>query len=178
MQRERERKMKSKRRIPAMVLMGMGLILACGCIGGSESGTLIYSIVINAPPEKVWDAMCNPSNPNWAPTLKGAGITQGKPCEVGWTQEQTYQVLGQTYHVTSVLSEAVPNQRSVLKMGGDFNCTMTSVLAPEGNATRVVEIMEVSGKLPAGMSFDVAKGQLDKEMEKASRNFKEMAEKQ
>lgn len=162
------------------VLGLMGLILAmavfAGCATGSQSGAMVYSEMINASPERIWEVMCNPPDPDWAPAVKKAGNEKGKTCELGWSIDQNYNVLGQSYKVTTVLTEAVPNQKAVLKMGGDFSATMTTILSPEGKSTRVTVIWEVAGTLPAGMSFDVAKGQLERETKKSLDNFRRMAE--
>ncbi len=170
--------MKIKGKVPAMVLMVMGLVVMAGCAGQTESATFIGEVVINASAAEVWDYLCSDPLPKPAsPWLKEVTNERGKRCTVGYSEDQTYQAMGQTSKVRSVAIEVVPNHRLVYKAEGDISSTATYVLVPEGDSTRLILVQELTGQLPSGMGLGAVKDEISRTQDITLRNIREGVEK-
>ncbi len=161
-------------------LMGMAIavLVLAGCeTGTTETGTVMGSIVINAPVEKVWDYYCSEDFAKANPNFRSASNQQGERCTVGFSEDQIHKVMGQTYNIKTMTTEVVPNQRIVGKTAGDVDGTSTALFVPEGNGTRLVVISEVTGKLPPGITYDTVRDELYKLQAKELENHKNAMEK-
>jgi len=149
----------------AAILLVLGMGLLAGCVGSTQSGTVIVSKVINAPPEKISSFMCGMSEAEMKevfPAIKEINNKQGKPCTVGYSEDETQCIAGQCRTMHLVWVDIVPNQRYQLKYAGDAYGTTTYLFSPEANGTRMTIILEVSGKLPMGLSYDMIKSEFEK----------------
>ena len=94
------------------------------------------SITINAPVEKVFSYIADPSNdPQWqAGAIEVRNITgQGVGQRYGWT----YKVMGIPLKGETEVTEYIPNQRYVHKSTGGVVSTFAFNFRAEGGGTRV-----------------------------------------
>lgn len=171
--------MKGKSLSAAMVLMGMGLVLACGCAGNMQAGAIMSSTVIDASQEEVWDTLCNF---DWTEVgVKKRMNGQGRMCEVGTTEDQVQEVIpGMPVTLHFVISEAVVNEKMELKFTGDnygiYGVT-TYLLSPEGKGTRLTVVMEGGGHMPPGITYETVKSGIQKSADNSLEIIKAKVEK-
>jgi len=144
----------------------LSLATLAGCAGGAtQSGTIIGSTVINAPVEKISNFMCNMSDAEMKEVFTGVKeLTnkQGKPCTIGYSWDQTQCVAGICKTVNAVWAVIIPYQLYQLKYSGEVNGTTSYLFSPEGKGTKLTVILEMSGKLPANVSYDMVKSEFQK----------------
>ncbi len=168
-----------KGKVFGLVLVCMALALAAGCAGQTTTAAGMSEVLINASPEEVWDWMCagNASDPGMNPLLKEVKNQRGEYCTVGYSEEHIYKALGVTNEVKVVATEISLHERAVFKTVGDFSSTATYLVVPEGNSTRLILVMEITGKLPPGITSDVASKEIQGGFDKMLKNIKEKVEK-
>lgn len=171
-----------KGKILGLMFVVMAMAMLMGCAGGNaQSGTIIGSIVINAPVEKVTSYMCSMSDAEMKEVFTGINeLTnkKGTPCTIGssWDQSQCVAGICKTAHAVWV--DIVPNQLYQLKYAGEVNGTTSYLVSPEGKGTKLTIIMEINGKLPANVSYDMVKSEFQKGVDDSLAKIKAKVEKQ
>jgi uncharacterized membrane protein len=95
------------------------------------------SIVINAPVEKVFAFVDEPTNlPSIWPALEAISDVERLPSG-GSNSRYVYKMGGLRFEGHSVTTEYVPNQRLVTRSKGGIESTIRWVFQPEGGGTRV-----------------------------------------
>jgi hypothetical protein len=175
--------MKVRNKAMAMAAaMGLGAILLAAMV--TASGVKFHSIVIEAPPQQVWDYMfgqaCGPQEDKviceWYPTWE---MTEVEGQGAGSMYRWTYEVSGKKLHGSGLVSEWVPGQREVEKYSGDGTGTVTLIFAPHDKGTRLIVADETELNLPKGSKVSAAAfaKQGDREWDNALKIIKEKAEK-
>ena len=109
--------------------------------------TFTKTIVIDAPPEKVFARMSDPMNmmedvPNAVDVIDITG--EG----VGMSFKSVYKMAGMKFTITSKYIEYVENEKLVGKFDGGFTGTMTWTLEPENGSTKMCITIEYSIPVP------------------------------
>ncbi|HUT52014.1 MAG TPA: SRPBCC family protein [bacterium] len=139
--------MRAKGFFAAMVMVGM-VLAACGCGGArmenvTEAG--MVSVVINAPPAKVFAFV---SDPQKAEQWTWAKVENPQAQKVGRTVDWTVDVAGMSFKGQTVTVDVVPNQRIVEQFMGDADGSNTYLFVPEGAGTRVILVQQASVDVP------------------------------
>jgi hypothetical protein len=96
------------------------------------------SILINAPENKIFDAMVDPTGiPNWAPIESVSNII-GEPGEIGSSADYTLQVFGIKLKQTMTVLQVDKPYSIVYEMTGGFPGKWTYTLKTEDNSVRVI----------------------------------------
>jgi carbon monoxide dehydrogenase subunit G len=106
--------------------------------------------------------------------ISGGG---GNQCKLGYSEEQVFSTLGQEMKVHIILVDFEPAQKAVFKFAGDFDGTVTYLVVPEGDNSRLTCIFEVSAPLPPGMSYNAVQNELEKNVDQALEAVKRNVEK-
>lgn len=112
------------------------------------------SVTINAPIEKVFDAIADQEKA--AQYSTGAVLTdvKGNPDEQGSSAEFEYHVVGMKFHVKLTVLEVDKPRRLVQEMGGAFPGKWTWSLEQEGQAVKVDVSVDYS--VPGGILGKIA----------------------
>jgi uncharacterized protein YndB with AHSA1/START domain len=163
-----------------MAILGvlcLGAVLLCGCSSTLSAGAA-KSIVINAPPEKVYEYLMDlQRHQEWDP---GAVITNVEGSGLGRSCDVSRKLVGKEYKVHSVLVDVVPNQRIVEVNTGDVNATFTTLLLPVSGGTKVIVVATGASEVPA-FAKAVSKRALkefEDSVESGMKKFKAAVEKQ
>jgi uncharacterized protein YndB with AHSA1/START domain len=165
---KKEGEMKT-RKILGMVALGvlcLAVIFSGACSSTMSAGAT-KSIVINAPPEKIYNYVMDlQRHQEWDPegiitNIEGSGL--GRSCDV------SRKVAGKEYKSHSVIVDVVPNQRIVEVDTGDVNMTLTTLLLPVAGGTKVTVIGTGFSEVPA-----FAKAASKKAVKEYEKSFEEM----
>jgi len=108
----------------------------------------VKSITINAPVEKVFDYISEPTNlPEIWPSLVEVKDVQKLPSG-GTRNRWVYKMAGIRLKGTSEDTEYVPNQRIVSKTKGGAESTQTWMFQPEAGGTKVTFEVEYTVPIP------------------------------
>jgi len=108
----------------------------------------VKSITINAPVEKVFDYISEPTNlPEIWPSLVEVKDVQKLPSG-GTRNRWVYKMAGIRLEGTSEETEYVPNQRIVSKTKGGVESTQTWMFQPEAGGTKVTLEVEYTVPIP------------------------------
>src|SRR5574341_467844 len=129
--------------------------------------TLSFSIVINAPAEKIFNYLIDIENHKARmPGLKAASLTPPGPVALGSIYSYTTEVMGRNYDSKLQVSAFEPNKVWATKTIGLPNSTETAyALEAAGGGTK----MTVSMTVPAGAYPPAAEGAVMQQMEKSLR---------
>ncbi len=106
------------------------------------------TIIINAPVEKVFDYIDQPTNlPEIWPSLMEIKDVQTLP-NGGHTDRWVYKMAGMRFEGTTEGIEHVTNQRIVSKTKGGVKSTQTWVFQPEAGGTKVTFEVEYNIPIP------------------------------
>ena len=106
------------------------------------------TITINAPVEKVFDYIDQPTNlPEIWPSLMEIKDVQTLP-DGGHTDRWVYKMAGMRFEGTTEGIEHVTNQRIVSKTKGGVKSTQTWVFQPEAGGTKVTFEVEYNIPIP------------------------------
>ncbi len=106
------------------------------------------TIIINAPVEKVFDYIDQPTNlPEIWPSLMEIKDVQTLP-NGGHTDRWVYKMAGMRFEGTTEGIEHVTNQRIVSKTKGGVESTQTWVFQPEAGGTKVTFEVEYNIPIP------------------------------
>lgn len=100
--------------------------------------SLSKSTVIQAPPDRVFGYVCEPSNfPDWLPSMVEVRNVVGEGA--GQQYEWTYKMAGMLLRGQSTMLEHNPNQRAVLQSIGSIGSEWTFTVEPheEGALLRI-----------------------------------------
>ena len=98
---------------------------------------VIASILINAPADKIFDAMVDPESiPKWAPIDSVSNI-KGSPGEIGSSADYTLRIFGMKLKQTMTVLQVDKPYNIVYKMAGGFPGRWTFTLKTEDNGVRV-----------------------------------------
>ncbi len=111
--------------------------------------TLTKSIIINTPPERVFDYMADPKNlpeiwPSLIETRDVLRSPEGTVINWGWT----YKMAGMRFEGKSEVVEQVANQLTVTKSEGGIASTITWKYLPEDGGTKVTVEAEYTVPVP------------------------------
>jgi uncharacterized membrane protein len=108
----------------------------------------LKSITVNAPVEKVYEYISDPTNlPEIWPSLVEIKDVQRLP-NGGTSTRWVYKMAGMRLEGTSEDIEYVANQRRVVKTKGGIDSTQTWMLQPEADGTRVTLEIEYTVPIP------------------------------
>lgn len=139
--------------------------------------TLTSDYLIQAPPERVYAALCDPDAfGQWMPNFGGVERLTPGPFGVGTRFRETRKMFGTTGHEVFEVTEAEPGRRLGLYVDGKLGSTgkgeyrFTYDFSPEGPATRVR--MQGDIQMPGGwltrlfgkLMLPMMKKALDKDM--------------
>ncbi|MGB5933129.1 MAG: SRPBCC family protein [Anaerolineae bacterium] len=106
------------------------------------------SITINAPVEKVFGYWTQPTNlPEIWPSLLEVKEVQRLP-NGGNRVQSVYKMAGMRFEVTTEDTEYVPNQRTVTKVEGGIEGTITWTFQPEDGGTKLTTETEYTVPIP------------------------------
>ena len=106
------------------------------------------TITINAPVEKVFAYWTQPTNlPEIWPSLVEVKDVQRLP-NGGNRLQGVYRMAGMRFEVTSEDTEYVTNQRTVTKVEGGIEGTITWIFQPEDGGTRLITKWEYTVPIP------------------------------
>ena len=105
---------------------------------------VVNEVVIDRPPAEVFDFVANvENNPQWQRGMRDAHFTSGPPLRVGSTYAQVASFLGRRIESRF---EIVAYEPGRLVKGSTtvspFPITFTRIVEPEGEASRVIAIVE------------------------------------
>jgi len=105
------------------------------------------SVAINAPIEKVFTYISDPTNeleciPGVMDIRDVTGQEVGQRC--GWT----YKMMGISFKGESEVTECIPNERYVVKSTGGIVSTWTFTVKPEASGTRLNVVVEYEIPVP------------------------------
>jgi carbon monoxide dehydrogenase subunit G len=123
-----------------------------------------YSIVINAPKQKVWDYLTIPAKTiQWSSSLVSSEWTsEGEP-GVGSTLKEVGKVLGRKMESSiEITAWDPPNEIGRKSTGGSFPFEGRLTLESQGNGTQLT----VRGTAEVGGFFKMAEGLLAKQIQK------------
>lgn len=135
------------------------------------------SVTINAPVEKVFSYITNPSNdPEWqAGAIEVREVTgQGVGQRYGWT----YKIMGISFKGESEVIEYVPNQHYSHKSTGGIVSSWTFSFKAEGGGTRLDFTVEFTVPVPVLGKFAerMVIRQTEREADHATASLKEILE--
>ncbi len=111
--------------------------------------TLTKSIIINTPPERVFDYMADPKNlPEIWPSLIETRDVQHSPEGMAINWGWTYKMAGMRFEGKSEVVEQVANQLTVTKSEGGIASTITWKYLPEDGGTKVTVEAEYTVPVP------------------------------
>ena len=106
------------------------------------------TITINAPVEKVFDYVNEPTNlPEIWPSMVEVKDVQRLP-NGGTSFQWVYKMAGMRFEGTTEDTEYVPNQRVVSKSTGGIESTFTWTFQPEDSGTKVTVEVEYTVPIP------------------------------
>ncbi len=119
------------------------------------SGKVSASILISAPPDKVFDYLDDPEKvEEWDPGFKGFSEVKGKG--LGSTMRFKIEIAGKTMEGNQVFTDYVPGKKTVVS--NSFNdenlSTLTTIFQPHQQGTKLTRIMEYSAEAPAISDLD------------------------
>ncbi len=110
---------------------------------------LTKTITINAPAEKIFGYMTDPTNlPEIWPSLVEVRDVKQLPEGVGSSYRWVYKMAGMRFEGTTETIEYVPNQRTVLKDRGGIESTRTTTFEPQDGGTKVTAEVEYTVPIP------------------------------
>ncbi len=112
------------------------------------------SVTINAPIEKIFDAIADQEKAAQYISTAVLTDTKGKPDELGSYSEWTYPVAGMKIHGKMTVSEVDKPHRLVQEMSGTMTGKWIWSLEQDGQAVKVVFSVEYS--VPGGILGKVA----------------------
>ena len=135
------------------------------------------SIIINAPPEKVWAYLEDPmSAPEWLPGMIEARNITGSG--VGQRYEWTYKMLGIHFDGESTTTELIENERTVVKTKAGIESTWVYTYEPHEGGTKLS--FDIDYKVPVPVLGKLAEKLVlktnEREAELALENIKTMVE--
>lgn len=105
------------------------------------------SITINAPVEKVFAYIENPTNQlDWLPSMTEVKDVTGQG--VGAHFRWTYKMAGLSFEGESTATEHIPNERIVSQSKGGIASTWTWTFAPHDGGTKVNLVIEYTVPVP------------------------------
>ncbi len=111
--------------------------------------TIKKTITINAPAEKVFAYMTDPTNlPEIWPSLVEVKDVKQLPEGVGSGYRWVYKMAGMRFEGTTEVTEYVPNQRIVVRDKGGIETTRTTTFQPEDGGTRLTAEAEYTIPVP------------------------------
>ena len=107
------------------------------------------SITVDAPVEKVFDYILDPSNePEFIPsTLQVSDVTRTEQ-GVGTHFRWAYKLVGMRMEGETTFTECVPNKRLVSESRGGIASTWTYTFEPQGDRTRMTTVIEYTIPIP------------------------------
>ena len=107
------------------------------------------SVTVDAPVEKVFDYIVDPSNgPEFiTSTLEVNDVTRTEQ-GVGTHYRWTYKLAGMRMEGESTFTECVPNKRLVSESKGGIPSTWTYTFEPQGDRTRMTTVIEYTIPIP------------------------------
>jgi carbon monoxide dehydrogenase subunit G len=135
------------------------------------------SIIINAPPEKVFAYLEDPMNvPEWLPGMIEARNITGSG--VGQRFEWTYKMLGIQFKGETEVTEVIQNQRSVEKSKAGIESIWVYTYEPHEGGTKLS--MDIDYKVPVPVLGKLAEKLVlktnEREAELALENIKTIVE--
>lgn len=135
------------------------------------------SIVINAPVEKVFGYIDDPTHtPEWIPgMIEVMDVTgQGAGKRFRWA----YKLAGLRFQGESTWTEYIPNKRIVDQSRGGIVSTWTYAFAPEGGGTRLSLMVEYTVPMPVlgKLAEALVRRQNEREADLAMANLKAILE--
>jgi len=131
------------------------------------------SITINAPVDKVFAYITNPTNEmEWFTSITDIRDIKGQG--VGQKYGYTYKLAGLPLKGESEVIEYTPNQRYVTKSKGGVVSTWTWTFKPEDGGTRLNVVVEYTIPVPVlgKVGEKLALGQIEREADLAAANIK------
>jgi len=123
------------------------------------------SISINAPVEKVFAFMADPTHmPEIWPSLVEVKDVKQTPEHVGSTYGWVFKMAGMRFEGATEVTEFVPNQRSVTKSTKGIESTFVWTYEPEAGGTKVT--MEVEYVVPIPLLGKLAEAFMMKQNER------------
>jgi len=105
------------------------------------------SIIINAPPEKVFARISDPMTMvEDAPSVVEVKDIEGEG--VGGSFHMVYKMLGMPFEVEVTCTEAVPNGRIGVQYSGAIRATSTTSLEPHDGGTKLNVVIEYTIPVP------------------------------
>ena len=140
--------------------------------------TVEKSIIINAPPEKVFEYIDDPMNdPEWMIGMVEVHEVEGLP-GVGRHFHWTFKMVGIPLKGQSTTIEHVPNRRTVTESQGGVSSTWAADVEPEGEGTKLT--MKVEYAIPVPVLGKLAEQLISKQnqrnLESSMETIKEMLE--
>lgn len=115
----------------------------------SEVPKIERSIVINAPVEKVFTYLSDPSNlPEIWPSLVEVKDVKQLPEGVGSSYRWVYKMAGMRFEGTTEVTEYVANERMVVKDKGGIQATRTTTFQPKDGGTEYTTVVEYTVPIP------------------------------
>ena len=106
------------------------------------------SVTINAPVEKVYAFMSEPTNlPEIWPSMVEVKDVQPSPAG-GYNFSWVYKMAGVRFDGASETTEAIPNQRVVTKSTKGIESTFVWMYEPEGDGTKLTLEIEYTVPIP------------------------------
>ena len=135
------------------------------------------SIIINAPPEKVFAYLQDPMNvPEWLPGMIEVRNITGS--DVGQCYEWTYKMLGIHFNGESEVTEVIQNERFVLKSKAGIESIWVYTYEPHEGGTKLS--LDLDYKVPVPVLGKLAEKLVlktnEREAELALENIKTMVE--
>ena len=138
-----------KRVLKGMVMLGvlgLGALFFSACARTTLSDTVVVSVVIKAPVERVFSYVNDLKNlPEYAPAwtfsnVEGSGL--------GSTFDWTLAAGGKTIRGSALTVDFVPNQRVVNISSGDVQGTETYLYLPVPEGTKLIYALAYSIEVP------------------------------
>ena len=135
------------------------------------------SIIINAPPEKVFAYLQDPMNvPEWLPGMIEVRNITGS--DVGQRYEWTYKMLGIHFNGESEVTEIIQNERFVLKSKAGIESIWVYTYEPHEGGTKLS--LDLDYKVPVPVLGKLAEKLVlktnEREAELAMENIKTIVE--